>query len=594
MFVLRWMRSVTRGLLGSLTVVPVVALVLAVLLDRGPAGEVRGSFFPTALMALDPFVWTCARNSLIFAAVVTATALVAGVGLGWLMARLRFWGRTVPRAAAASSLAASPVILALGLVGIWGIPHSWPWPISARGAGDEGVSLEAWRGVPLWLFWIWSTLPGAVAMVMLSTAAAVERIEPAWEDASRLAGAGRFRTWRSLIWPLIRPAAARAVALIFPLALVEPGAPLILDLRRTLAFQIVEAARRPDPFPRIAVWAVMAGLMALAGRLLLLGWGGPPILGRSAIGRSADRDRPLARRSGMPMVISGTLALATAAVVGWLPVLGLFRLVLYRRPNPVASDDGAARSFAELIRPVFEPPMPLLAANSLFLGLEVAMGIVILARLVRPVPRARSSRAIASSLVRPLALMPPLLQGVGILALPWLAGLVSSSLRTIHRFEGLADRLADLARELNLERNPWILLVSVVGLTVGLRFLQSGQWTAESESDELRSGRDAALLAGVSPVRARAVASWRPARWIGRFVLATCFAATCLTPALLFTPWMDGRTIAPGIVILADGPDDARLQAAALALTALAANITALVAARLTSAWPRDGETDCS
>ena len=142
MFVLRGMRSVTRGLLGLLTVVPVVALVLAVLLDRGPTGEVRVSIFPMALLALDPFVWTCARNSLIFAVVVTATSLVAGVGLGWLMARLRFWGQPVLRASSALLLAASPVVLALGLVGIWGAPHPWPWPISA---GERETRASAWR-----------------------------------------------------------------------------------------------------------------------------------------------------------------------------------------------------------------------------------------------------------------------------------------------------------------------------------------------------------------------------------------------------------------------------------------------------------------
>ena len=98
-------------------------------------------------------------------------------------------------------------------------------------------------------------------------------------------------------------------------------------------------------------------------------------------------------------------------------------------------------------------------------------------------------------------MMPPLLQGVGILSLPWLAGLVSASLRTIPRFEGLADRLADVARELSPERNPWILLVSAVGLTVGLRFLQSWRWAAESESDELRSGLDAGLAGGCLAVR---------------------------------------------------------------------------------------------
>jgi ABC-type Fe3+ transport system permease subunit len=592
MFVLRWMRSVTRAFLGFLTIVPVVALVLTVLLDRGPAGEVRVSFFPMALRALDPFVWTCARNSLIFAVAVTATALAAGIILGWLLGRLRSWGRPVLRASTALLLAASPVVLALGLVGTWGMPHPWPWPFSAPGAADEGLSLETWRGVPLWVFWIWSTLPGAVAIVVLSIAAAVEWIEPEWEDAARLAGAGRFRTWRRLIWPLIRPAGARAAALVFPLALVEPGAPLILGLRRTLAFQIVEAARRPDPFPRIAVWSVMAGLIALAGRLLLRRWGGPPILDRLATGKAAGRGRPLARKAGIPIRLASLLTLAAAAVLGWLPVLGLFRLVLDRRPDVAASGDLATGPFAKLIRSVLEPPMPRLAANSVLLGLEIATGIVVLAWVVRPAPRGRPSRTIGSDLVRRLGMMPPLLQGVGILALPWLAGVVSSSLRTIPRFEGPAERLADLARELSPERNPWALLAMAVGLTVGLRFLRSWQWAAESESDGLRSGLDAAALTGASPVRARAVTSWRPARWIGRFLLVACFAATGLTPALLFTPWMDGRTIAPAIVILVDGPDGARLQAAALALTALAANLTALIAARLTSAWPRDGETE--
>ena len=50
---------------------------------------------------------------------------------------------------------------------------------------------------------------------------------------------------------------------------------------------------------------------------------------------------------------------------------------------------------------------------------------------------------------------------------------------------------------------------------------------------------------------------------------------------------MDGRTVAPGILVLADGPEDARLQAAVLALGAMAVNLAALSVARLTSALPR-------
>ena len=131
---------------------------------------------------------------------------------------------------------------------------------------------------------------------------------------------------------------------------------------------------------------------------------------------------------------------------------------------------------------------------------------------------------------------------------------------------GPAARIADLAPELAVERNPWPILTAAVGLSVGSRLLQSWRRAAERRPEESRSGLDAALLAGSSLARARAVAALRPARWIGGFVLAAALAAVNLAPALLFTPWMDGRTVAPAMLALADLRDDARLQAAALAL----------------------------
>lgn len=428
-------------------------------------------------------------------------------------------------------------------------------------------------------------------MVMLAIAPAVERIQPAWEDAARLSGVGSFTSWRKLIWPLIRPTAARVAAVVFSLALVEPGAPLILGLRRTLAFQIVEAAGRADPFPRTAIWAAMAGLLALAGRVMLRGWGGAPILGFAADHAPAG-NRTAAKRPGFWAPLIGTVALGGAAFVGWLPVLGLLRIVLDRPSRPSGSEGSAARSWTPLIGRLFDPPMLQLAVNSLVLGLEVAAVIVLLAWLIMPGLRAVSSRSLGSRLVRPIAMMPPLLQGVGILTLPWLIGLAASSLHASQRLRGLAARLSDLAIELSADRNPWIILVVAVSLTVGLSFLRNWQWSAESEVRDRRSCPDAALLVGVSAARARAVASWRPGRWIGRFLLVACFAATGLTPALLFTPWMDGRTISPGILILADSTDNARTQAAILGLIVLAANVAVLIVAWIAAAWPGTFDAD--
>ncbi len=321
----RWLHAAARGAVGLVTLLPAVALAIATLVDRGPDGEPRLSLFPIALLAFDPFAWTCARNSLIFASAVTAFSLLAGVGLAQILSARRFPGRGVLRAAASSMLAATPACLALGFLGISGTDAPRPWPAAMAEAARGSLSLETWRGLPSWALWVWAGLPSAVALVTLATAAALERVEPAWRDAARLAGAGAIRTWRTVTWPLIRPAAARAAAIVFPLALVEPGAPLILGLRRTLAFQIVETAARPDPFPRIAVWAAMAAVFSSAGRWLLRRWGGPPLLDRAD--EVAARVRAPAPRASMPLSIACIVALAGSLAFAWLPVVGLGRLL---------------------------------------------------------------------------------------------------------------------------------------------------------------------------------------------------------------------------------------------------------------------------
>ena len=97
MLVLRWIRPLARFVLGVVLIAPVVALPLAVLLDRGPDGEAGLSphVFPLVLWLYDDFAWTCARNSLIFAVLVSLLSLALGGALGWVVACRRFWGRGI-------------------------------------------------------------------------------------------------------------------------------------------------------------------------------------------------------------------------------------------------------------------------------------------------------------------------------------------------------------------------------------------------------------------------------------------------------------------------------------------------------------------
>jgi hypothetical protein len=181
-------------------------------------------------------------------------------------------------------------------------------------------------------------------------------------------------------------------------------------------------------------------------------------------------------------------------------------------------------------------------------------------------------------------------QGLGFLAIPWLAGLASTSLADTGQLLWLAIAPGHIATEFDGFRNPWMMLSFCVALSLAPRFLVVWHWQPASagSGNESRSARDAARLMGAGRARAARLsrASLR-GRWLAGGFLAGSLAATNLVPALLFEPWIDGRTIAPAIVDLAGGSTNARSQAAALALCAIASNLAALALAWVSSVLPR-------
>jgi hypothetical protein len=144
-----------------------------------------------------------------------------------------------------------------------------------------------------------------------------------------------------------------------------------------------------------------------------------------------------------------------------------------------------------------------------------------------------------------------------------------------------------LSEFIHVDRNPWIGLSLAVSLSLTVVVLRRNDRLVESDGARSIAAFEAARLAGASRSRARALgAPWQRRRWLGLFILLWAFAATNVSPALLFTPWTDGRTVGPGILELATGTGDSQAQAAALALCVVPINILALAFARLTSALP--------
>src|SRR4051794_18770428 len=311
MRVVRWLGRWAGTGLWVAVLAPSLALLPAAVLDRGPGGGVRLTAFPLGLSALHPFLWECARNSAGVALLVAGMSLWLGTALASSVVRRRYWGRPLLGWLWFAPLAFTPAFAAIGLRGL----------MSPGGGLDRlapGLGLVPLAG---WVAWAWAGLTTGVPLVALATASALSRVEPAWEDAARLAGASPRRIWRQLVWPVARPASARAAGMAFVLTLVDPGAPLVLGLRRTLAFQVVEACLgpAPGPGPRAALLALATAAIALVGRGLIRWWGRAATPGLDA----ADPVAPVARAldARWPRASAYLAAFGVAAFLAWLPIV---------------------------------------------------------------------------------------------------------------------------------------------------------------------------------------------------------------------------------------------------------------------------------
>ncbi len=461
-----------------------------------------------------------------------------------------FWGRPIVVGALLALVAVPPFALAMALR-----PWIMPWIDRVVGGSwsAPGVSVGG-------LAWVWVELTWGVALVGLATSEALRQVDPVWRDAARLVGASRSATWRNVVYPLVRPAAARSAGLVFALALVEPGAPLVLGIRRSLAFQIVEAAtlRQPGNTARGACLALGAAALALFGRLLIQWWGGPSHLKPPG---SDDRSQEPGR-SVVPghRAAASVLVLGTAMVLAWLPFVPMLA-----RLDPVRLVDPL------VIRAI---------SNSLGLALfAVALAWLLIVTTVdgsthgraRP-PRLRSGWSDA---------MPPLTLAMGGLVLGPVFGLVADwidpgSLGGPPVLRIISRGAAVLAGWFDPVRSPGVALVLVLaGLRLGSLARVDG--FDPTRDEPLQARREAAILLGASPGQARRIAGGGWLRVpIPALILSGALAASSLGPPLLLAPTLTTRPIASAALILSDQPDDGAAQSAALAFVGLGLNLAAL------------------
>jgi iron(III) transport system permease protein len=174
--------------------------------------------------------WEASLNTLYFASLSTFCAFFAGTFLAWAVERTN------------TPLAKLIGLVTLGRIIIPGVIITISWILSASPSiGVLNYILNSLTGVPrllnIYSFWgmVWVQSLELTPLAFLLMSAAMQSIDPRLEEASAIAGAGTWPTFRRVTLPMILPAAAAAALLLFIQTVESFEVPLLLGGRARTA-----------------------------------------------------------------------------------------------------------------------------------------------------------------------------------------------------------------------------------------------------------------------------------------------------------------------------------------------------------------------
>ena len=211
--------------------------------------------------------WIALQLSLKVALWATALNLVLGVGVGYVLARGRFWGREVLDAALTLPMVMPPTVLGYYLLVILGRK------------GVVGAWLQDHFGITLIFTWQGAVIAATVVafpLVFKSARAAFEAVDTQLEQAARVLGVGEMGVFLRVTVPLAWRGILAGLLLAFARAMGEFGATLMVagsipGKTQTLSVAVYEAVQAgQDDTANLLVIITSLTCMAvllLAGRL---------------------------------------------------------------------------------------------------------------------------------------------------------------------------------------------------------------------------------------------------------------------------------------------------------------------------------------
>lgn len=211
---------------------------------------------------LTPEEWSALRLSLVVALWCVALSIVPGVLCGWMLARLRFPGKSLIDAIVHLPLVVPPVVTGYLLLVVLGRN------------GALGKPLHDWFGIDLAFTWKAAVIASAVMgfpLLVRSVRLGIELVERRLEQAASTLGASPIRVLLTVTLPLALPGILTGVVLCFARSLGEFGATItfagnIGDSTRTLPLAVYDYTNRAGgdgPAMRLVVISVVLSLLAL-------------------------------------------------------------------------------------------------------------------------------------------------------------------------------------------------------------------------------------------------------------------------------------------------------------------------------------------
>jgi len=241
-------------LIAALAILAVAFFILPLvgLLSRAPWQTALSDLTTTEAL-------TALRLSFVVSLAATALALVLGVPLAWVYARVPFPGRDVVRALTTLPMILPPVVGGVALLFAFGR------------RGLFGPALEAIGiRVPFTTFGaILAATFVAMPFLVLTVEAGLRSMDRRYEDAARTLGGGRWLVFRRVTLPLIAPSVFAGAVLSWARALGEFGATITFagnlpGTTQTLPLAVYIALEtRPEV-------AIMLSLVLLAVALAIL------------------------------------------------------------------------------------------------------------------------------------------------------------------------------------------------------------------------------------------------------------------------------------------------------------------------------------